>query len=815
VTRRAGFLALAAGLLVSLAVHALYLWPPTILARADQSVYDLFLGLMHTGATSGRTVIVDIDEQSLSEFGRWPWPRSQLARLLDAIRAQGAAGVALGMMFPEHDDPTSDQKLADVLRAPIFVVGYAFTFGGQGTDEKPCVLHPVSSVARSDARSGNRTDQLFRATGAVCNVAIISEAASGSGFVNAAPDDDGIFRRVPQLVEYDGRVYPSLALAVLMRVLDAHPVTVDSAGPDARSLRVGAASAPLDRRANLLLHFRGGRRTFPYVSASQILSGRLAAGSLRDKIVFLETSALGIRRELATPVDPLFPAVEVHATVVDNLITGDAFARPGWASAVEMALILVLGVGTASLVAWMRPGVAALLVTLAGIVVWLATAQLFHAARLVISPLFPSIALGGSLTVVAMLNVLIERQRSAASHRTARELLDQVDERRRREEAAREANRAKSEFLSRMSHELRTPLNAILGFGQLLELDATSEDQRESAEQIVKAGRHLLALIDEVLDISRIEAGRLRLTTEVVPVAGAIRQCLSLVGPLVQARKIELRAEGVDHRWSVLADRKRLDQVLLNLVSNAVKYNREHGTVTVTAERPARDRLRLHVIDTGQGIAADKLSLVFTPFERLGAERSAVQGTGLGLAVTKQLVEAMGGSIHVTSVLGEGSTFTVELALADPAAPGSEMTNPEDRAGSHPSSIPLTVLYAEDDPSNVRLMEGILLRRPGIRLVVASNGGAALELAQKHQPDLVLLDRHLPDMTGDEVLKRLLSDPQTKQAAVVFVSADATADVPLPLLTAGARAYLTKPVYVAEVLSLLDEIAAKKATSAI
>src|SRR5262249_54365721 len=249
---------------------------------------------------------------------------------------------ARGMMFPERDDPANDQKLADVLRAPTFVVGYAFTFNGQGSAQHPCVLHPVHSVARVDAGNGNQTDHLFRASGVLCNIEVISQAAAGSGFVNAAPDDDGIFRRVPQLVEYDGRLYPSLALAVLMHVLDVRHVTVEAAGPGARYLRVGNASAPLDGRGNLLLHFRGGRRSFPYVSAAQVLGGRLAPGTLRDKIVFLETSALGIRRELATPVDPLLPAVEVHATVVDNLLRGDAFARPGWASAAETTLVLML-----------------------------------------------------------------------------------------------------------------------------------------------------------------------------------------------------------------------------------------------------------------------------------------------------------------------------------------------------------------------------------------------------------------------------------------------------------------------------------------
>jgi adenylate cyclase len=438
-------------------------------------------------------VIVDVDEVSLGELGRWPWPRHRLARLFGALREQGAAAVGVGMFFSEPEEPEGERALADVLRDPAVVVGYAFTFGDverhAAVEAKPCAVRPVPSVVRRDLRDSGQSG-LFRASGVVCSVPVLAEAPAASGFVNAAPDEDGIFRRVPQLIEYGGRVHPSLGLAVLMRLLDASRITLDGSR-DRQVLRLGGVALPLDAWGNLLLNFRGGAHAFPYVSAREVLAGRLAPGTLRDKVVFLDASAVGIRKVVATPVDPLLPAAEVHATVVDNVLRGDVLSRPAWATTAEAALVLALGVGAACLLAWISPGAAALLATLAGGLLWASAAWLLHARALVVSPLFPSIALAGSLAVAALLSVALERRRSAESgraaaqsRREAAELSAQVEERRRREEAAREANQAKSEFLARMSHELRTPLNAILGFGQLLELDATTPEplDRKSTE---------------------------------------------------------------------------------------------------------------------------------------------------------------------------------------------------------------------------------------------------------------------------------------------------------------------------------------------
>ena len=395
--------------------------------------------------------------------------------------------------------------------------------------------------------------------------------------------------------------------------------------------------------------------------------------------------------------------------------------------------------------------------------------------------------------------------------------------------AAERASDAKSEFLSRMSHELRTPLNAILGFAQLLELDALPGEQRMSVEQILIAGRHLLALINEVLDISRIEAGRVSLSTEPVEVRDLLEEVATLLAPVAEAAKVELAVdvEGARGRY-VRADRQRLLQVLLNLGSNAVKYNHRGGSVSFQTEPADTGRVRFEVRDSGPGIPYEQQDQLFVPFARLGAERSAIEGTGVGLALSKQLVEVMAGAIGVESVPGHGSTFWVELLACDPPAPsGTEPAGAPGREGGTPPLAGLagapadhvdagegpavTVLHVEDNPSNASLVEQVLSKRPCVRLVSAAEGRSGLELARRHHPDLVLLDLHLPDLPGDELLHRLKTLPELADTKVVVVSADATPSRIRGMLDLGVEGYLTKPVDVEALLRLVDhEIGVKQ-----
>ncbi len=380
-------------------------------------------------------------------------------------------------------------------------------------------------------------------------------------------------------------------------------------------------------------------------------------------------------------------------------------------------------------------------------------------------------------------------------------------------EQLRTANQAKSDYLSRMSHELRTPLNAILGFAQLLELEDLGEEARDNLRYILSAARHLLELINEVLDIAAIEAGRLPLSLEPVAVADIVAEGVSLIRPLADQHGILLASPTPSCATHILGDRQRLKQIVLNLLSNAVKYNREGGSVHLACDQVDGGRLRIKVTDTGPGIPPEAIQRLFVPFERLSDEQGSIEGTGLGLPLSKRLAEAMGGTLQVESAVDRGSTFWVELPLTEGPV---QRADRQQQAEASPAPVEqpdragpgLTVLYIEDNLSNLQLVERVLSRRQGVKLISAMRPQLGLDLAGEHQPDLVLLDLHLPDMPGQEVLRRLRSNPKLAEIPVVVLSADARPSLIEQLLQQGARAFLTKPLDVKELLGLLDDVAA-------
>lgn len=374
---------------------------------------------------------------------------------------------------------------------------------------------------------------------------------------------------------------------------------------------------------------------------------------------------------------------------------------------------------------------------------------------------------------------------------------------------AERANRAKSDFLSSMSHELRTPLGAILGFAQLLEsgVPEPSSLQKRSIDQILKAGWYLLELINEILDLAQIESGRLSMSLEPVSLAEILYECEAMIEPQAKKRGISVAFSRFESPVFIKADRTRVKQVLINLLSNAIKYNREGGMVFVESTLNSKDSIRVTVRDTGKGLAPEQVAQLFQPFNRLGQEAGAEQGTGIGLVVSKRLVEWMGGVIGVESEVGKGSMFWVELNLTTEQQAAERAAEATATSAAHvQGSEPLhTLLYVEDNPANLMLVEDIIARRTDIRLLSAKDGKSGIEIALASLPDVILMDINLPGVNGTSAMKILGAAPATAHIPVIALSANA---IPRDIekgLEAGFFRYLTKPIKINEFMSTLDE----------
>ena len=377
-------------------------------------------------------------------------------------------------------------------------------------------------------------------------------------------------------------------------------------------------------------------------------------------------------------------------------------------------------------------------------------------------------------------------------------------------DVALKATQAKNAFLSSTSHELRTPLNAVLGFTQLLQMSDLGQEDRDSVERILGAGRHLLLLINELIDIARIESGEFSLSVEPVQVQPLVEETCQLMAPIAAGRSITIGQYCLHPGLAVRADRLRLRQILVNLVSNAIKYNRQGGAVSITYQADGADRATVAVTDTGPGISTANLERIFVPFERLGAEQSAIEGTGIGLPLARAFAEAMGGHLTASSGDGAGSTFTISL----PRVPDMLDSREHEHAAALSLAAPasdtdaasggLRVLYIEDNSANIEVVSRFVKSRPNIRLQAVMSGRIGLEIATREAPDLILLDLHLPDLPGHEVLTHLKSEPATAGIPIAVLSAEAAPTVIRQMRSNGIIGYLTKPLDLTELGELLD-----------
>lgn len=374
---------------------------------------------------------------------------------------------------------------------------------------------------------------------------------------------------------------------------------------------------------------------------------------------------------------------------------------------------------------------------------------------------------------------------------------------------AQQANSAKSTFLSQMSHELRTPLNAIIGFSQLLESDTDqplTPEQLENVDEIHKAGNHLLALINDILDLSRIEAGKMSISMEAIDLIALLDECMTLVEPIARQHGVHIHLPATSQsQYHVHADHTRLKQVVLNLMSNAIKYNRKDGRIVLSVTPQINNKIELVIQDNGKGMSEQQLKSLYRPFERMGEESGSIDGVGIGLVITKQLVELMGGTIQVSSTSGQGTAFKITLALTDPTNDTDSICGPHSLSQALSVDRSFEVLYVEDNPANIRLVQKLLQRYPIVHLHIVQSATAGLEFALAHHLDLLLVDINLPGMSGNEMVSRYRALGPDRLPLMVAISANAMpADIKTGL-NAGFEHYLVKPLEIQQFYRIIDE----------
>ncbi len=778
--------------------------PPDVLSRLNDGAGDVLRRALAPSPPDPRVIVVDIDEASLAAEGQWPWRRDRLAVLVERLREDGARVIALDLVFSEPGrsaapETAADAAFAETLRRGGVIVGYALTFGrGAAHATQACDLHPLPLAVVEPPGTHDRP--MFEADGIVCSLPAIAGAAGASGFLNATPDGDGTLRRVPLLIAMDGAIYPSLGLAATLPVLGAAAPALRAVHANASSLALGDRTVPLDGRSNLLLRFRGPRRTFTFVSAADVLADRVLPDAFRDKVVFVGATALGTQELVATPHDPRFIGVEVQATVADNLLQGDFLSRPADAPLVEAAATLIGGAVLALVASrfgltWAGVAGAASLAVLWGGAWWLMDQR-----GLVLSPVMPSAGVLLSAVGLALATMARGLRATAADLHQARAQADA-------------AAYAHEDFLATLSRELRTPLSAIQGYARMVEKGALGDDSK--VQVLAAIERHALAqtrLIDDLFDASRAAGGQLQLALQNVELTEIVRSVVEALRPAISARSLMLTFDSDDDVSRVAGDPDRLRRAVWHLVSNAVKFTPEGGQVDVRLMHE-RGAAVLIVRDSGPGIPLEQIPLLFTP--RAGGTPAEGPGLRLGLPLVRHIVELHGGSITATSDgLASGAAFRVRLPLkaAAAAAPAPAAVT-EPAAVTAPAPVPVTRLegvrvMVVDERADARGRTAAALLAAGASVVTAASSRDALALMRDDSRDVLVVTITAGERNGYWLAREALAISLNRgdRLAIIAVGTGQPDErARMPEITIDRE--LTGPVDPAQLVSIVADLA--------
>ena len=845
----------ATGLILTLLFALLQIFRPSFSNLIDLKLYDSFSRAAGGLTPSETSVIVAIDDRSLGEFGQWPWPRYRVARLLEKIQQRHPLSIGLDILFTEPDRTSplhlqqdleqdyqiqirfqgvpdrlldNDRVLADRLAAGPYVLGYPFTF--ENTTNPPvadCRLHPLYPVIRTRPNHPALIDCLPKAASVECILPILTEAVAASGFINAVSDPDGVVRRIPLLIRYQDKIHAGLALATLITALNLDkyelPSVIRMGNSGIESLRFGKYVVPVDTGGQLLVKFYRHWNTAGYISAADLLNDRIPEERLNGRVVFVGILASGLKDSVTTPMGPLFPGVALHANIVDNILQSSYNWRPGWMPGLELLLITGSGLFATLMIA--RTG-ASVILTACGILSlawWAGAFWTFLKLGIYVSPLFSSGLLLSQLTVLGLLKLRQTQDWVVFFRLSLARTLAKTRFLKAAKERSDLASQLKSDFLARMSHEIRTPMNAILGMGELLSETSLTDEQEDYLKTLQNSGELLLALINDILDLSKIEAGQLSLESVSLNIRELVEGIINILSHKAHQRGLELACRiAPEVPPFLLGDPTRIRQILMNLIGNAIKFTPQ-GSITIAIEplpgKQSLDHFQFEVQDTGIGIPVEKQKVIFENFVQ--AETSTNRqygGTGLGLAISKRLIEAMGGEIHVVSSPGQGACFLFTLPLPKASETSQPLhghaTTPrrlqDQQAGAAdvPSPPPIRILLADDVAVNRKIIEAYL-KKTGVHIDIAENGLEAIDKYRTGGTDLILMDMEMPVMDGFEATRRirkLENDSGTAPIPIVALTAHAFSEERQRCLDAGCSHFFTKPILKADLLKLLQDI---------